>query len=212
MGVLFAIGSTLFLVPAVAALGSSADWIGVTFFAGSIFFTTASGVQLYTAAEVTHRFKPKEERRPLRPRAWLPATADWLSAAIQFPGTVLFNVNTFNAMKDALDTRQTNVSVWIPDVLGSICFLVSSLITFANTEHRWLSWRPRDLDWQIPALNLAGSGFFGISALAAFTRPETGAPVSDAIANSGTALGAACFLIAAILLLPQASRQEDAAG
>ncbi len=34
MGVLFAIGSTLFLVPAIASLDGDADWIGITFFCG----------------------------------------------------------------------------------------------------------------------------------------------------------------------------------
>ncbi len=96
--------------------------------------------------------------------------------------------------------------VWAPDVIGSACFLVSSLLAFANVEHRWLSWRPRDPDWQIAALNLAGSVAFGVAAIASFYRPATGEAVSDQIANGGTALGALCFLVGALMLLPQAQR------
>jgi hypothetical protein len=208
MGVLFAAGSVMFLVPSLAATGSSADWIGITFVAGSVCFTSASLIQLITAAELPHRLRPRAQRRPLRPRAWLPATADWLSAAIQFPGTILFNVNTVAALNDALTTHQMNVRVWVPDMLGSLCFLLSSLLGFANAGHRWVSWRPRDLDWWIPLANLLGSLAFGVAALAAYVSPATSRAVNDALANGGTAVGALCFLAGAIMLLPQAERAE----
>jgi hypothetical protein len=208
MALLFASGSTMFLVPALAALDSSAAWIGVTFFCGSICFTSASLLQLITAAELPHRLRPRSERRPLRPRAWLPATVDWLGAAIQFPGTVLFNINTFAAMNTALTTRQVNVRAWAPDTIGSACFLVSSLLAFANAEHRWLSWRPGDLDWWIAACNLFGSVAFGVSALASFVSPSTGLAANGSLANVGTALGALGFLVGAVLLAPQAERRE----
>jgi hypothetical protein len=212
MGLLFAIGATLFLVPAVAALGSSADWIGVTFFCGSIFFASAALVQLTAAAEVPHRLRPDRRRRPLRPRAWLPARVDWISAAVQLPGTLLFNLNTFDAMSRSLDALQTDVRVWAPDAIGSVCFVVSAVLAFANAEHHWLSWRPRDLDWWIASLNLAGAIGFGVSAVAAFDRPASGDAISDQIANGGTAVGALCFLAAAVLLAPHAERQERATG
>ena len=211
IGVLFAIGSVLFLVPALASLGSSADWIGVTFFVGSIFFTTASLLQLLAALNVPHRLRGRPRASWRRPRAWIPARVDVLSALVQFPGTILFNVNTWNAMKTGLDTRQSNVKVWAPDFVGSACFLVASLLAFANVEHSWLSWRPRDPDWQIAALNLAGSLAFGAAAIASFYRPATGDAVSDQIANGGTALGAICFLVGALMLLPQAERQASRA-
>ncbi len=64
MALLFAVGSAMFLVPAMAALASSAAWIAVTFFSGSVFFTSASLLQLITAAELPHRFRPRTRRRP----------------------------------------------------------------------------------------------------------------------------------------------------
>jgi hypothetical protein len=210
MALLFGVGSAMFLVPAVAALVSSAAWIAVTFFCGSIFFTTASLIQLITAAELPHRFRPRGRRRPLRPRAWLSSTVDWLGATIQLAGTVMFNVSTFAAMNAALTTHQVDARVWAPNTIGSACFLVSSLLAFVNTGHRWLSWRPGDLDWWIAALNLLGSLSFGISAVASFVSPSTGLAVRGDLANLGTALGALGFLIAAILLGPQAERQERA--
>jgi hypothetical protein len=105
-----------------------------------------------------------------------------------------------------------NVRVWAPNTIGSGCFLVSSLLAFANTEHRWLSWRPGDLDWWIAALNLFGSVSFGVSAIASFVSPSTGLAVRGDLANLGTALGALGFLIAAVLLIPKAERQQRRAA
>ncbi len=93
-------------------------------------------------------------------------------------------------------------------MIGSACFLVSSLIAFANAEHRWLSWRPGDFDWWIAGLNLLGSVFFGFSAVFSFVRPATGDLASAHIAAVGTAAGALCFLVAALLLLPEAERRS----
>jgi YrhK-like protein len=114
-------------------------------------------------------------------------------------------------MNTALTTHQANVRVWAPDLIGSACFLVSSALAFANAEHRWLSWRPRDLDWQIAACNLFGSIAYGVSAAASFVSPSTGLVANGNLANLGTAVGAAGFLVGAILLVP-ASRRESPRG
>ena len=79
-------------------------------------------------------------------------------------------------MKRGFDARQTDLRVWTPDVFGSICFLVSSA---------WpTSWSGgRQPAWRIAALNLLGSVFFGVSAVAALVEPSTSEPVSAAIAE-----------------------------
>lgn len=200
MGVLYAVGALLFLVPAVASLWSSADAVFVTFFAGSLFFTAAATLQLVAAFETPHRLLAGREPHPLRPRQWMPARIDWISAAIQWPGTLLFNLNTFDALDRALDSAAQDVRIWTPDVIGSGCFLVSALLAFANTEHEWLSWRPRDVDWQIGATNLLGAIAFGVSAIAAYVRPDGGSELSDTTAALGTAVGALGFLVGAVLL------------
>ena len=103
-------------------------------------------------------------------------------------------------MKRGFDTHETNLRVWAPDVFGSICFLVSS----------WLAWRPvRD---RIGLLNLVGSIAFGVSAVTAFVQPSTDEPVSAAVANATTTIGALCFLLGAVILYRHAgpSGSEDA--
>jgi len=176
MCVLFAIGSACFAVPSFASQWSSfpRPWIGVTFFVGSIFFTSAAFLQL----------RLSETR------------IDRTASLIQFAGTLFFNVSTFEAMKRGFDARETDLRVWTPDVFGSICFLVSSFIAY-----RVLT-RP-SLAWKTAALNLLGSVFFGVSAAAALVEPSTSEPVSAAIANAGTTAGALCFFTAAVMLIPK---------
>lgn len=207
-GWLFAAGSVCFFVPAIAALDSQAAWIDVTFFAGSIFFTTAALLQLLAAASVPHARRSSAVRTILRPQRWWEPHADWLAAAVQFAGTVFFNINTWNAMDAALTTQQENLRVWVPDAVGSVCFLVASVVALVIVQHRWLAWEPRDPDWKIGVANLLGSIAFGIAAIAAFSRPATGSLVDDRLANTGTAAGALCFLLGALLLVREARAER----
>ena len=53
------------------------------------------------------------------------------------------------------------------------------------------------------AVNLAGCVLFGISAIASFIVPSSGSMLDLAAANWTTALGALCFFIGSLLLLPR---------
>ena len=178
IGILFAIGSVCFILgPApgfVNLVGSGAD--GTTFFVGSIFFTSAAFLQLLDA------------KRP---------SADWWAALIQFAGTLYFNVSTFEAMQDSLDTSQVDRLVWRPDLFGSVCFLVSGVIAYRAVRDR-----RHTRAWRIDAVNLLGCVLFMVSAIAGYVVPETGDVLDLAAANLTTALGAVCFLIGALMLLP----------
>jgi hypothetical protein len=58
---------------------------------------------------------------------------------------------------------------------------------------------------------MLGSIAFGASAIASLLEPSSGQPVSARIANAGTSLGGICFLIGALLLMPEAANEERAA-
>jgi hypothetical protein len=186
IGTLFAIGSVCFAVgPApgyIDLVGSSAD--GVTFFVGSIFFTSAAMLLLLTT--------PRSD------------TGNWWAALIQAVGTLCFNVSTFEAMNEALDTAAKNRLVWAPDIYGSICFLVSSAIAYALVRHA----RGTE-DHRIAVLNLVGSVAFGVSAIASFIVPSTGSELDLAAANWTTGIGALCFLWGALILW--SSEPDDSA-
>ncbi len=212
MAVLFAVGSSCFLVAALASQWASSprDAIGITFFAGSICFTSAASLQHWLAVRNAPPWRPGTDWSLLRPARWPVRHVDVLASLIQLVGTVFFNVNTFEAMKDGLSPMQVNLRVWTPDVIGSVCFLVSSQMAFSVVCRRWFAFGPRTRDWWIGLVNLLGSIAFGISAVASLIQPSTAEPVSAHVANGATAAGALGFLIGALLLYPR--RDADAAA
>jgi YrhK-like protein len=209
MAVLFAVGSLCFALAALASQWATSPRpaIGVTFFVGSIFFTSASYLQYAETVNVGRGPEPAQRRR-WRPASWEPRRIDWLAASIQLVGTVFFNLSTFTAMKHGLTTTQSNRRVWAPDALGSICFLLSSELAYAEVCHRWVCFRRRSLSWRIVALNLLGSIAFGAAAIGSLLEPAGGEPLSARIANAGTAMGGVCFLLAALALMPEAAANE----
>ena len=186
MAAAFAVGSACFLVgpfPGYADLvGPQAD--AITFFVGSIFFTTGGALQLILAGP--------ERRSPG------PGRAAWWTAATQSAGTLFFNVSTFRALQTTLSNPSYDKLVWRPDAFGSVCFLVSGAIAFrASPRHGLLPVRGPAGWWQ-PAVNLLGCVFFGISAVAGYVVPSHGSVLDLAAANWNTSLGAACFLACAL--------------
>lgn len=206
IGVLFAVGSVCFAVGSapgyVEAVGVAAD--GITFFVGSLFFTVAACLQYLEVVNVAQLPHGSGSQRPRRRwLTWEPRRIEWWAALVQLAGTVLFNVSTFHALREHLSATQANRLVWRPDALGSICFLVSSGLAWVEVGRSWWSWRPRSLSWRITALNLAGSIAFGVSAVAAHIVPTSDQPRNVTLMNLGTFVGALCFLIGGVLLLPE---------
>jgi hypothetical protein len=197
MGVLFAIGASCFALGAapgyLGAVGEHAD--GVTFFVGSIFFTTASYLQYREAGDG-------------RGLSWKPRRPEWIAAAVQLVGTLFFNASTFHALEQNLSQSQLNHLVWRPDVYGSICFLVSSSIAWFCVARRCWSWQPQHLAWWIAGLNLIGSIAFGISAIGSEIVTASDQVRNATAMNLGTFIGGLGFLAAAIILLPERTRVE----
>ncbi len=133
--------------------------------------------------------------------AWLPHDRAWLAAATQFPGTLFFNGTTFWAITIAASNSQYDRVVWRPDFYGSVLFLVSS--TFAILAlGRMLSRRPREVAWWAAWLNMIGSVAFMASAVGAFVIPRTDTAIDLTLADRGTFVGAVCFFVGALLMLP----------
>lgn len=200
IGVLFAIGSFLFglgVVPAYAnAVGARPD--AVTFFAGSLFFTSAGFLQYREAVDAAPQPPGRTRRKVL---VFLPHQIDWLATGVQSIGTLEFNVSTAAAIWAAAGTSQARHHVWRPDVLGSACFLIASGLAWFEACHGWAAWRPRSLAWWITGVNLAGSIAFGFSAIASYVIPGTTELLSTPVTNLGTFAGAVCFFAGAVLLL-----------
>ncbi len=204
----FAVGSFCFALGALPVYidAVSARIDGLTFFVGSICFTFASYLSFVEAANSprTVQGQPAEHRHVVRIADWRPRSIDWWATAIQLVGTVYFNVMTFLALYDNWSVSQENRLVWRPDVVGSICFLVASYLAWAEVCHSAGRLRFGELSWWIVVLNLLGSVFFGISAIGAYVNPDTGNVTNLRWDNGGTFFGALCFLIAAVMLIPEA--------
>jgi len=186
----FAVGSALFFIGVVPAYAAWAGAVGAnaTFFAGSIFFTTAGLIQLVLSGRRTPDARMNRADR-----------ADWWAAAIQFAGTLLFNVSTAAALVAAIRDPEYVGAGWRPDAWGSAAFLISSVLAVMATRDRGTLWDRDARTWHGTGLNLLGSIAFGVSAVAAFVVPSTGELVSVLWADLGTGIGALCFFVAALL-------------
>jgi hypothetical protein len=186
----FAVGSACFFVGALPWYADRVGAVGanLTFLFGSIFFTLAAFIQLGLSGRRTPHAQMNRADK-----------ADWWAAAIQFAGTLLFNISTGVALAAAI-ARPDAVGIgWRPDAWGSLAFLVSSTLAVIATRDRAQLWDVDARTWHGTWLNLAGSVAFGASAIGAYVIPDTGDLLSQFWANLGTILGAVCFFVAALL-------------
>lgn len=117
-----------------------------------------------------------------------------------FAGTLAFGISLVASFINGLSTHGVDRLIWRPEVVGCVFFLISGHLAMAEICHRFRPcFRRRDLGWGIVAINQVGSILFMISAIAAFTRPETMNEVNVAIANWGTLGGALCFAIGGVM-------------
>src|SRR5215471_5651317 len=209
IAILFAIGSLLFAVGSVPGYASAVGSVGdtVTYFIGSLFFTAASFLSYREAVDASPRELNPAHRRFF---VYQPGRIDWWATAVQLAGTVYFNISTGLAMVTDLSAQAAHQHVWRPDAIGSACFLVSSALAWYEACHGWVAWRPRSWSWWITLANLAGSVAFGVSAVAGYINPVTGQVHNVARADTQTLIGAVCFLIGAVLLLPE--RTQEVSG
>jgi hypothetical protein len=221
IGVLFMIGSACFAVPSVTHFADAmgAEAAAITYFIGSIFFTSAGYLQFFESvnaareaawagADHTRRVQSGRAGRPrLVPFGWQPRHVDYWATLIQFVGTLYFNGTTFHALDLSLQGSQYDTAVWRPDAWGSLCFLVASYLALAEVCHSFWRFRGSGVGWWIAALNMIGSIAFGVSAVGAY-EAVPGQYLNFTLARVGTLVGAVCFFIGATLLLPEAGREE----
>ena len=209
---LFAVASVLSLFPLLAKAWSlDATQINAIYFMGSIPFTTAAYLQLFQAAN-SGQFQPDSSASPSHVKllGWKPHDIGWLSCALQFVGTILFNFNTFDAMLPSLTWFQQDLLIWAPNIFGSILFLASGCLAFVETCHAWWAWKPRSISWWVVFINLLGCIGFMASACLAIVLPGT--PNIEVIHLSilFTLLGAICFFVGSLLMLPEMAFSKQA--
>ncbi len=211
---LFALGSLLFMLGAAlslvpASMAPPTAGINLVFFCGSVPFTIAAYLQHFQAANAPE-FTPGPDaangRRRVALIGWHPGSAGWWSTITQFVGTIDFNVNTFDALHAPDGWLAQDVAIWVPGMLGSIMFLVSSYLAFIESSHSYWSWNPTSLTWQIVFANLAGSVAFMTASTLAYVPPGGGAAWIADVANVHLFVGGLGFLIGAALMIRESRR------
>ena len=176
------------------------------FFTGSLFFTGAAYLQLFQSAnavDILRAGRPPERRWLFF--GWRPKDIGWLSSALQFAGTLWFNINTFDAMFPTLNWLQQDILIWLPNFTGSMLFLFSGHAAFAETCHKRWGMETHSISWWVVFFNLLGCFAFLIASLFAIVLPF---PMDAWVANVSmvfTLLGALGFLAGSLLLLPEAT-------
>lgn len=180
---LFALGCVLFLAAVEHEL-----ILDSVFFAGSIFFTAAAFLQF---------------RQSLN----LGRTA-FHSAMAQFIGTLMFNLNTFDAFFD-LNWIEQDLLIWTPNILGSVLFQLSGCLAMLDICKRWWCWNFQSISWWIGFINFIGCIAFMFSAVLSFAMPVTIPAIFAIWATIFTLIGACCFFIGAYLMWPEMSLDKN---
>ncbi len=207
---LFAVASLLSLMPKLAMAWSlNSTQINALFFIGSIPFTIAAYLQLFQAANAGEfDATGSASASRLRLLGWRPQSIGWLSCALQFVGTLLFNFNTWDAMLPSLAWFQQDLLIWAPNIIGSILFLGSGYLAFIETCHAFWAWNPNSISWWVVSTNLLGCVGFMISAMLAIFLPGTPDIEVVHVSIYFTLFGAIGFLIGSALMLPETVSAE----
>ncbi|MGL3151017.1 hypothetical protein ACSS7Z_11735 [Microbacterium sp. A82] len=193
--VYFIIGGSLFALGSAASIWGFGDvaftnWVC---FIGAWFFTTAGLFQLVLSGDATVRVH-KGQAKAFR--------AEWLAAATQSFGTILFNVSTTTALT-AKSVAVEKHFVWNPDAGGSAAFLISAFFVYiAFYREQDTLWGLTKPAWWAAHVNMAGCIAFGVSAIGAFVTDDGGSKDAN-VANWGTFIGALCFVGASVIALPK---------
>ncbi len=215
IAILFMVGSACFVAGSVVSLyfehSFSTLAINMTFFIGSLFFTAAAYCQYLEVinADITNDAYLAAGKTEWIWWAWRAKNLGFMASVCQLAGAFLFNINTFNCFYDGLSYVAMDVVIWLPNLIGSILFLVAAgfawLEVFRDENVRIFF----SVTWWIIWINLLGSMLFQRSAFRSFVYVDSGELVNETIALSATLYGAVCFFIGAYLLIIEMKEPEQ---
>ena len=204
-GVAFVLGGALFaLGPLLAEQGTdSARVVDTVYLVGGAFFSIGGYASVLQASNMPTSIDENGALSSLRWTwwTWRPRQIGWLSVFVLFVGTLFFGVSLVAAFASDLTARQTNGWIWLPDITGCVCFLVSGHLALLEVCHGRIGIRVHELGWWIVAINQLGSVLFFLAGVAAFTRPATSTAINLGLVDWGTFAGAVCFVVGGALQL-----------
>ena len=199
--VAFVIGGSLFALGALfAQLGvGSLSTVNDTYLVGGFFFSLGGYASILLAVNTGSDTDDEPDRGRMRWWRLKPHDLGWLSATVLFVGTIFFAISLLAAFAAGLTPRQANGWIWLPDITGCVCFLVSGRLAMLDVCHGHVGLRVHELGWWVVAINQFGSVVFLLAGLGAFTRPATSEAVASGLVNWGTFAGAVCFAVGGIV-------------
>ena len=120
----------------------------------------------------------------------------------------MFNLNTFDPFFASLTNMQEELLVWTPNLIGSIFFLIASSLAWLEIFHDKHIKAFKSVTWWIIWINLLGSAFFQISAIASYINIGNGEVLDGTLALQQTLYGAICFFIGAYLLIVEMKESQ----
>lgn len=189
--VLFALGAVLPLIPQIPG-----EAINLIYFVGSGLYLVGASIQVVQG----RRQRLNERLGPSLVRSF--ANRNSMAASVQGFGAILFQTSMTGALLRHLTIAEQESIIWVPDLVGAMCFVTASSLFYSlhyPIQHRKDD--PRDARF-LAMLNIIGSSFFVLSALGAYIEPLTDQELYPMVANIGTLVGAAFFLVSSIPGLP----------
>ena len=199
--VAFVLGGSLFALGAAFAqleVGTLAT-VNITYLVGGGFFSLGGYASILLVVNAGRDDPARTPEAPLRWWSYQPHRRDWLSAVVLFAGTLLFAISLVAAFAQGLTPRQSNGWIWLPDILGCVCFLASGHLAMLQVGGGHVEVHVHELGWWVVVVNQIGSVLFFLAGLAAFTRPTTSSALDAGLVNWGTFAGAACFAVGGAL-------------
>ena len=201
--VAFFLGGSLFALGALFAqleVGTLAT-VNITYLVGGFFFSLGGYVSILLVVNAGSDQRHRAHDEPMRWWGYQPQRRDWQSAAVLFVGTLLFAVSLVAAFAQGLTPRQSDGWIWLPDILGCVCFLLSGHLAMLDVGGGHVRVLAHVLTWWVVAINQLGSILFFLAGVAAFVRPATSSVINAGLVNWGTFAGAACFAIGGLVQL-----------
>lgn len=213
IGLPFVVGSILFIV-AVPVATSSILASALLFFVGSTLYLIGASADAWNARATAlngARWRASVEGQGSQAFGWTKYLRQrfWASS-IQAFGAVLFQVMVIAALIPNLSPLLVDIFIWEPDIVGSLCFVISSAMLVSVSHPLAGRGDFRDRIKGASLFNLGGSLCFLASSVGAFVPLSSGEEISPLLVAGGTMVGGLLFLIGSWPGLPEKLRSRVA--
>ncbi|WP_243794303.1 hypothetical protein [Saccharopolyspora gloriosae] len=175
---------------------------------GAVLYTVSIYGQILESLNSDDRIGPDRTSHPPERFRWIgfePRRIEFMTPAVVFVGSVVFNYETVVALGATLDLLP-RLWLWETSMVGSFLFLASSCMQIAEAGHGYVRFKPRDISWWVGVCFVLGSIGFVVGTVPGLDPP--GLPTAAqgggaAIVKIGFLVGGIFFLIGSYLMVPE---------